>query len=243
MLYRATGVVLRTYKLGEADRIVVLLTKERGKVRAVAKGVRKTRSRFGARVEPTSHVQVQLYETRGELDILTQVETIDHFRAIREDLDRFAKASAMLEAVDHVALEGQAQVRLYQMLVGALRTLAASDSPLVLAGFFLKLLVAEGSGPMVDACVSCGEEADLVAYSDVEGGLLCRACRRGQAVSPDAVALLQDILSGRLGAALNHPASPATHEVELVATRALEHFLERRLRSTTLGGVGPLHSH
>lgn len=233
-LYRATGVVLRTYKLGEADRILVLLTKERGKVRAVAKGVRKTRSRFGARVEPTSHAAFQLYETRGELDILTQVETIDYFRTIREDLDRFAKASAMLEAVEQVAMDGEPQPRVYQMLVGGLRTLADHDSPLVLAGFFLKLLAHEGSGPTVDVCVSCGAEEDLVAYSDSEGGVLCRGCRRGQSVSPEAIGLLQDILGGRLAAALGTANSSATHEVEVVATRAMEHFLERRLRSTAI---------
>ena len=97
MLYRDEGVVLRTYKLGEADRIVVLCTRGHGKVRAVAKGVRKTKSKFGARLEPMSHVAVQFYEGR-ELDIVTQAESIDHFRAIRDDLDRLARASSMLEA-------------------------------------------------------------------------------------------------------------------------------------------------
>ncbi|MET0159651.1 MAG: DNA repair protein RecO, partial [Acidimicrobiales bacterium] len=85
-LYREHGIVLRTYKLGEADRIVVFVTRGHGKVRAVAKGVRKTKSRFGSRLEPGSHVALQLYEGR-ELDIVTQAESVDHFRAIRDDLD------------------------------------------------------------------------------------------------------------------------------------------------------------
>jgi DNA repair protein RecO (recombination protein O) len=123
MLYRDHGIVLRTYKLGESDRIVSFMTERHGKVRAVAKGVRKTKSRFGARLEPTSHVAIQLYEGR-ELDIVTQAESVDHFRELRDDLDRLTRAVSMLEAVDQMSLEGEPNARLYQMLLGALRTLA-----------------------------------------------------------------------------------------------------------------------
>jgi DNA repair protein RecO (recombination protein O) len=226
-------VVLRTYKLGEADRIVVLLTRGRGKVRAVAKGVRKTKSKFGARLEPTSHVALQLYEGR-ELDIVTQAESIDQFRAVRGDLDRIARASTMLETADQLAQEGEVNPRLYQMLVGALRTLEGSSSPLVVPAFLLKVLALEGYRPEVEACVQCGDEGPLVAFDDESGGLLCRSCRRGTAVSPEAVALLQAILGGRLNEALAAPPSPAGHEVDHLATRAVEHHLERRLRSVTV---------
>jgi DNA repair protein RecO (recombination protein O) len=236
-LYRDHGIVLRTYRLGEADRIVVLLTPQHGKVRAVAKGVRKTRSKFGSRLEPTSHIAAQFYEGRGELHIVTQAESVDHFRAIREDLDRIARASAMLEAAEQMSLEGQSNVRLYQMLLGALRALAGHNGPLVVPAFFWKLLVLEGYGPVVDACVACsGQGADhpLVAFDFESGGTLCASCRRGRAVSAPAVDLMQQILGGRLAAALNEPVSPATHEVEHLATEALEHHLERRLRSVSL---------
>jgi DNA repair protein RecO (recombination protein O) len=229
-LYRDEAIVIRTYKLGEADRIIVLFTKARGKVRTVAKGVRKTTSRFGSRLEPTSHVALQLYEGR-ELDTITQAETLDHFRAIREDLDRFAHASAMLESVDWIVQEREPNPRLYTMLLGALRTLAAHDHPLVVPAFFWKLLALEGLAPMVDACVVCGDEGDLVAFDMEEGGVLCRAHRKGTALSGDAVAILQLILSGRLGSALTLPPTPAAVEVEHLATRAMEHHLERRLRS------------
>ncbi len=232
-LYRDEAVVLRTYKLGEADRIVVLLTKGRGKVRAVAKGVRKTKSKFGARLEPTSHIQVQLYEGR-ELDIVTQAESLDQFRGVRADVDRFTRASAMLETADQLAQEGEVNPRLLQMLVGALRTLDGSDSPLVVPAFFWKVLALEGYRPEVEACVQCGEEGPLVAFDLDSGGLLCRTCRRGQSVSPEAVELLQLILGGRLNEALAVPPSPATHEVDHLATRAVEHHLERRLRSVTV---------
>jgi DNA repair protein RecO (recombination protein O) len=232
-LYRDTGVVLRTYRLGEADRIVVLFTERHGKVRAVAKGVRKTKSKFGARLEPTSHVALQLYEGR-ELDIVTQADTVDHFRTIREDLDRIAKASAMLEAVDQLAQEREPNPRLYQMLLGALRSLSAHDPPLVVPSFFLKVLALEGFRPLVEQCVECGAEGPLVAFDLDAGGTLCDGCRRGQAISPAALALLQQVLGGQLGAALNEPVSPATHELSHLATTALEHHLERRLRSVTL---------
>ena len=100
-LYRAEGIVLRTYKLGEADRIVSVLTPHHGKVRAVAKGVRKTKSRFGARLEPPTHLQLQLYEGRSELHIIDQAETLDHFRIIREDLDRLTHAADPAELQPH----------------------------------------------------------------------------------------------------------------------------------------------
>ncbi len=229
-LYRDHGVVLRTYKLGEADRIIVFATEHHGKVRAVAKGVRKTRSKFGSRLEPTSHVALQLYQGR-ELDIVTQAETVDNFRSIREDLERFGRASSMLEAVDHMAMEREENPRLYQMLLGALRSLAAHDSPLVVAAFYWKLLSQEGFRPELDVCVSCGEEADLVAFDLHEGGTLCRVCRSGVPISEEALDLMRRILGGQLATALSEPASPATREVDELATRAMEHHIERRLRS------------
>lgn len=232
-LYRDEAVVLRTWKLGEADRIVVLYTRGRGKVRAVGKGVRKTKSKFGARLEPTSHVALQLYEGR-ELDIVTQAESLSALSPLRDDLDRLTRATALLEAVDAIVQDRQADGRLYSMLVGALRTLAERDHPLVVPAFFLKLLAHEGFQPRVDGCAVCDVEDPLVAFELDEGGLLCDDHRRGMAVSPDAVALLRHVLGGRLGEALNARPDATTLEVEALATRTLEHHLERRLRSVTL---------
>lgn len=233
VLYRDDGVVLRTYKLGEADRIVVFCTRHHGKVRAVAKGVRKTKSKFGSRLEPTSHVALQLYEGR-ELDIVTQVESIDHFRAIRDDLDRIARASTMLEVVDQMSQEGEVNPRLYQMLTGGLRALAAHNGPLVAPAFLWKLMALEGYAPLLDACAECGAPDDLVAFDLTAGGVLCIEHRRGSTISPEALDLLRRILGGQLGGALNEPESAATREVDHLATRAVEHHLERRLRSATL---------
>ena len=232
-LYRDDGVVLRTWKLGESDRIVVLFLRERGKVRAVAKGVRKTRSRFGARLEPGGHAALQLYEGR-ELDIITQAESIDHQGHLRDDLDRLTRAQAVLEVVDATAQERSPDAQLYTMLVGALRTIAARDHPLVVPGFFLKLLAHEGVQPRVDGCAVCDIEEPLVAFDLEEGGLLCDEHRKGTAVTPEVVRLLQLVLSGRLSEAFLEPVGTPTHDLEALATRAIEHHLERRIRSVTL---------
>jgi len=233
VLYRDEGVVLRTYRLGEADRIIVLCTRRHGKVRAVAKGVRKTKSKFGSRLEPTSHVALQLYDGR-DLDIVTQVDSIDHFRTIRDDLDRLTKASTMLEVVDQIAQEGGVNPRLYQMLIGGLRALAGHNGPLVVPAFFWKLLALEGYSPLLDGCAECGRSDDLVAFDLDSGGVLCADHRRGVAITPEALDLLRAILGGQLGAALNEPESPATRDIDHLAMRAVEHHLERRIRSATV---------
>lgn len=232
-LYRDEAVVLRTYKLGEADRIVVLATAANGKVRAVAKGVRKTSSRFGSRLEPLSHVALQLYEGRN-LDTITQAESLDTFRVIREDLDRYAGAIGVLEVIDQLSMEREVDPRRFAMLVGVLRTINDSDNPLVVPAFYLKILAHEGFRPEVDECISCGTGDPLVAMDLTMGGMLCPSCRQGRAVSAEALRLLRAVLGGRLGAVLAEEPSPAVAEVAALATEAVEHHLERRLRSPGL---------
>jgi len=233
-LYRDHAVVLRTWKLGEADRIVSLHTHDHGKVRGVAKGVRRTKSKFGARLEPLSHVAIQLYRGRGDLDTITQVETVDRFATLRTDPDRFARAQALLEAVDQVAQDREPDRDLHVMLVRALRTLDQNDSPLVVAAFFLKLLAHEGLMPHLDECVACGADEPLEAFDLDEGGVLCRSCRRGRPLSAEGLELLRRILGGGLGGVLAEPVGPATGEVDLLATALLEHHLERRLRAVAV---------
>lgn len=243
-LYRDVGVVVRTMRLGEADRIVTLVTPEHGKVRAVAKGVRRTRSRIGARLEPLGHVSLLAWRGR-ELDVVTQVEAIDSFRAVREDLDRLAPALMMLEIADQVAVERHAMPAVFTLLVGALRALDRTGSAGVLGAFCWKLLVAEGVGPVLEACARCGGPAPLVAFDAAEGGFLCHSCRKGQGVSPGAVALVRRILGGDLSRVLAEPRTAAGEELERLATGAVEHHLERRLRTgrslsdLTSGGPAP----
>jgi DNA repair protein RecO (recombination protein O) len=235
-LYRDTGVVLRTYKLRESDRIVVFHTAENGKVRAVAKGVRKTKSKFGARLEPMSHVRLQLYRGR-ELDIVTQAESVEPLAPMLSSLDRASQGLAVIEAVDQLSLEREPNPTLYRMLVGVLRTIASSPSPLNVAAFYWKLLANEGLRPELDQCVRCAEhepDVALVAFDLNEGGVLCRSCRSGQAISPGALDILREILGGQLVQALARDESPMTHEVSSMATRALEFHIERRLKAVAM---------
>ncbi len=254
-LYRDEGVVLRAIKLGEADRIVTIFTQGHGKVRAVAKGIRKTTSKFGARLEPTSRVALQCYKGR-ELDIVTQVETLDANRVLREEYALLTHAVPMLEAVDQVAQEREPNPALYRMLTGALHALASTRSALVTPAFFWKLLSLEGFHPMLDGCARCGgpdpdagdsgelrddagserDERTLVAFDLDEGGTLCRACARGggRPLGPGTLDLLRRVLGGGLNGALAQAPGPATHEVEQLGIRALEHHVELRLRSTVL---------
>ena len=234
--FRDRGVVLRTYKLGESDRIVVLMTRQHGKVRAVAKGIRKTKSKIGARLEPMSHVDVLLNRGR-DLDVVNQVEVIDATPGLHGDLERMTQAISMCEAVDLVSQDRQSAEYLYDMLVGALRTLEDKPAPLLLAGFFLKLLAAEGVGPQVDRCVSCDKVDSLEHFDLHAGGVQCRSCATGMRIEAGVVEALQEILGGRLHKALERPESPATHSTTALATRLMEHHLERRLKSSLMFGA------
>lgn len=235
-VYRDEGVVLRTIKLGEADRIVSMLTAEHGKVRAVVKGARRTGSKMGPRLEPLRHVAVQLYEGRS-LDTVTQCDTIDAFGPVRADYDRLARALALAEAIDQIAPEKEPVPHLLRMLLGGLRTLAQQPAPAVVGAFYWKLLASEGWVPDVSMCVGCGEPDDLVAVDLHEGGAWCERCRpagAGMRISPQTLALVRAVTGGGLRQVLELPASIAVAELEHLATRCLEHHVERRMRAVRL---------
>jgi DNA repair protein RecO (recombination protein O) len=238
-LYRDQGVVLRTYKLGEADRIVVLLTQGEGKVRAVAKGVRKTKSRFGGRLEPFSHVDLSLYRGRGDLDTVTQAEVIHPFRDLREDYDRVTAGAAMLEVVDQVAQEREASLRLYLLLLRALRALDSGprDPSVVLDAFLLKLMALEGYRPSVQECAVCRGAGPYLRFSAARGGAVCERCRTGEESVLDSgtVALLADLLGGDLDrAARAKPPAVPRREAGTLVKSYVEYHLDRRLRSYPL---------
>lgn len=230
-LYRCNGVVLRTYPLGEADRIISFVTDTNGKVRAVAKGIRKTKSRIGARLEPGTHVSLLIFKARGDLDIVSQADTINPHKHIRADLDRLTHAASLLEAVDLVSQEGQTDSQLYRMLVGALKSLDEADSPLMVSAFYWRVLAHEGFEPSLHTCVRCGSTEDLAGFDPAGGGALCRRDAVGSRISKEALRLLRMIVDGQVTAVLREPATPATYEVEKLATAALEHVLERRLKA------------
>src|SRR3954467_9470895 len=166
-LYRDEGVVLRAIKLGEADRIVTIFTQGHGKIRAVAKGIRKTTSKFGARLEPMSRVALQCYKGR-DLDIVTQAESLASNRALREEHALLTRSVPMLEAVDQVAQDREPNPAMYRMLTGPLHTLPETRNPLGTPAFFWKLLSLEGFHPLLDGCARGGEDPDDVSGGDHE---------------------------------------------------------------------------
>lgn len=193
--------VLRTWKLGEADRIVSLFTRSHGKIRAVAKGVRKAGSKFGARLEPFSHIDVQLVSGRGAMDTITQVESL-HPPILGADYDRFCAAEVVVEAADRLVAEDKvASLSQYRLLLGALLALGRGQLPLicVVDSYLLRGLAAAGWAASVMACVSCGSTTDLRWFSPQLGGAVCPECRLGScaAVSPELLTLLGALLAGQ----------------------------------------------
>jgi DNA repair protein RecO (recombination protein O) len=198
-LYRDDAVVLRTQKLGESDRIITLLTRRGGRVRAVAKGVRRTRSKFGARLEPFSHVDVQCYVGRS-LDIVTQVETHAAFGdRLVGDYPRYTAGTAILETAERLtAEEREPALRLYLLVVGALRALTEEthDARLVLDAFILRALAVSGYAPALGECARCGTPGPHRWFSVAGGGSVCAGCRPPGSATPGAavVPLLQALL-------------------------------------------------
>lgn len=199
--YRDQAVVLRTHKLGEADRIITLLTREHGRVRAVAKGVRRTTSRFGARLEPGGHVDVMFARGRS-LDIVTQVESVRAYgAAVAGDYPAYTAVSAMLEAADRMVVEdGAPSLQQYLLLVGGLRAVCDQGRPpsQVLDAFLLRSLSVAGYAPSFDDCARCGEAGPHQAFHVSAGGVLCSGCRLPGSAQPSAetVRVLGALLSG-----------------------------------------------
>jgi DNA repair protein RecO (recombination protein O) len=200
-LYRDEAIVLRTQKLGEADRIITLLTRGNGRVRAVAKGVRRTTSRFGSRLEPFTHVDLQLAEGRS-LDVVTQAETLDPFGArVGSDYERYTAGTVMLETAERLVVEDkQPALQQFLLLVGALRAMCEGGrSPSqVLDSFLLRSLSVAGYAPSFDACARCGAEGTHRAFSPAAGGMLCASCRVPGSASPapETVLVLGALLAG-----------------------------------------------
>jgi len=226
------GIVLRSYPFGEADKVVVLLSPNHGKLRTVAKGIRKTKSRFGGRLETFSHVDLVLYEGRN-LDTITQVEMIEPFRRLRADLDRVLAAGTLVEVADAVAQEDEASTRLFLLLHRGLRALDTGPSnPDLVTAYLLKAAEIVGVAPALDRCAGCGRADDLRRFSFSAGGVLCERCR-----TPGAYEL-RDGLIGYLAVLAGSDLSglpPAddvfSGEARGVARRFVEYHLERQLQS------------
>ena len=171
------GVVLRSYPFGEADRVVILLSPSRGKLRTVARGVRKVRSRLRGRLEPFCQVDLVLYRGR-ELDLITSVTVREFHPQLRSDLDRLLGASVMVNAVDAVAQPEQRSVPLYELLTDSLGELNTTGNITGLTtAFLLHLADVLGVAPALDQCASCGAAHNLFRFSFEGGGVVCRRCQ------------------------------------------------------------------
>ena len=234
-LYRDEAIVLRTQKLGEADRIVTLLTRNHGKVRAVGKGVRRTSSRFGSRLEPFMVIDVQLYTGRS-LDVVTQVETLGpHGRAICADYALYTAGTAMLETAERlVEAEREPSLQQFVLLTSAVRALAerAHAPGLVLDAYLLRALAVAGWAPSFTECARCGLPGPHRSFSVASGGAVCGACRPPGAASPapETFELLGALLTGSWEVP---DASSERHRREASGLVAafLQFHLERGLRS------------
>lgn len=225
--------MLRTHKLGEADRIVTMLTRQHGKVRAVAKGVRRTASKFGARLEPFMVADVQLYEGRT-LDIITQAESLGSYGAqITSDYPSYTAASAMVETADRLT-ESESSLQQYLLLVGALRSLSRKEhgASLTLDSYLLRALSMAGWAPSFQDCSRCGALGPHSAVVVQLGGVVCDNCAPpgSPRLNADTIELLSSLLSGDWEHAEAAEERTQAQATGIVAAYTQWH-LERGLRS------------
>jgi DNA repair protein RecO (recombination protein O) len=244
LLYRDDAVVLRTQKLGESDRIITLLTRRHGRVRAVAKGVRRTASKFGARLEPFGHVELQLAAPAGEqrtrsLHTVSQVVGIALFGgSFLHDYPRYTAASAIVETAERLTPEeGEPALRLFQLTVGALRALAAREHlpTLILDAYLLRGMAIAGWAPALTECAVCGTPGPPPAFSVPAGGGVCGDCRPPGATFP-APATLELMTALAIGdwAVADAAAVSCRRQASGLVAAHLQWHLERGLRSLPL---------
>ena len=216
--YSATGVVLRTYPLGEADRIVVVLTSEGRQIRAVAKGSRKGTSRLSGRMRPYVVAEL-LLATGRSLDVVSEAEVLEAHEALSEDLDRGAAAGALSELAERMSSEGDLEPRIFELTVATLDAVVATppeQSLLLVAAYYAKALAMHGWKPQLGTCVACGVPTEAGGYlSAAEGGVLCASCGGRDAVAPSLSAPMQALLAELITATLADLAA-RPHDAALV---------------------------
>jgi DNA repair protein RecO (recombination protein O) len=231
---RDDAVVLRTYKSGESDRVVVLWTRNYGKVRVLAKGIRKTTSRLGGNLETLAYVNVDLVKTRGDFYIARHVAHKERLTTLRKSYSRINAGYAVVEVMDAIPSDDVADHDIFELLTRVLLTLddETYDPMLVPSSFYFKLLTLDGSGPVVDVCVNCGRDVPLVAFDAEVGGTLCGECRSGTSISSDALHLIRRIMSGDLAAVLREESPAGAGEVMAIALDSIESHFGKQLRAT-----------
>jgi DNA repair protein RecO (recombination protein O) len=234
---KTEAVVLRSMRYGEADRILQLYTPGRGRVSAIAKGVRRTRSRFGGRLEPFFRLRIELHEGRGELLTVTGAQTVDGHARLRANARALDAAARACDAVGRLFETSEPHPGVYNLLCRKLALLdehageeqrSASGRAAALA-FRLKLLLAAGLAPALGACASCGEREHLVGFSGAAGGIVCAACEAGSfPLGEEAHHFMAEAL-GRSLTESPDALEPALGQVERAIATTLEHHAHVRL--------------
>ena len=237
-IYKDEGIVLKTHKLGEADRILTLLTRENGKISAVAKGVRKTKSRWGARLEPFTQVELMLYKGRN-LDTITGADIVQSFDRVRTDYVRLTSAAALVEVVEKITPDRERSLQTYSLLLSGLQALVTSEQiPTVVPAFLIKLLSVSGYHPQLLVCAGCDTQVPLAGFSPALGGAVCEDCWREERgalrLSADRIALLNRLLQSEFGEVAD---GLAVREVTQALRNYAEYYLERPLKSLQLLAV------
>jgi DNA repair protein RecO (recombination protein O) len=241
---KTEAIVLRSIRYGEADRILHMYTSTRGRIAAIAKGARRSRSRFGARLEPFLQVRVVLHEGRGELYTVTGVETVDARPALRDSAARLDAAARVCDAVGRLFETEEPHPEVFMLLANELTLLATHTRgtepgrwPTIMANelaFRLKLLLAAGIVPQLGGCVTCGGREHLLAFSPAAGGVLCRSCESvGFRLDEDAYAFMAGAL-GRPLADAPHASERALRQAERAIRETAEHHAHVRLRPAAL---------
>lgn len=230
---KTEAIVLRSLRYGEADRILHLYTPHRGRVGAIAKGVRRTRSRFGGRLEPFFRLRLVLHEGRSELLTVTGAETVDGYARLRSDGAALDSAARACDAVARLFDTGEGHPGVFHLLCNELALLDASSAYATHANqlaFRLKLLLAAGLAPQLAACASCGEREGLVGFSGAAGGVVCAACEASAfPLDEDAHAFMTAALGSTLADAPDAPAR-ALRQAERAIMETVEHHAHIRLR-------------
>jgi DNA repair protein RecO (recombination protein O) len=239
ILFRDDAVVLRAQKLGESDRIVTLFTRRHGRIRAVARGVRKTMSKYGARLEPFGHIDLQWAQGRTDLHTVSQVEGIDLYgRHLMADYPRYTAASAIAETAERLSpVESEPALRLYLLTLGAFAALAGTDRrpTVILDSYLLRAMAVAGWAPALTECAVCGTPGQHRAFSVPAGGTVCPDCRPPGSAHPNpaTLGLLAALADGDWGL-VDGSEPPARKEASGLVAAHLQWHLERGLRSLPL---------
>jgi DNA repair protein RecO (recombination protein O) len=231
---KTQAIVLRSLRYGEADRILHMYTPHRGRMSAIAKGVRKAKSRFGGRLEPYFRLDLVLYEGRSDLLTVTSAETLAGHPRLREDAAALDVAARACDAVGRLFDDGDPHRGVYNLLANELALLDADPARATRGNalaFRLKLLLAAGFSPQLAACASCGEGDHLVGFSGAAGGVVCAGCQVGSfGLDQEAHDFLVTALAQPLADAPDAPPR-ALAQAERAILETLEHHAHVRLRS------------